>query len=279
MGARMSANLVRAGHNVTVWNRDPGKADALKKLGARFAANPRDAAGGADVVIAMVRDDPASSTVWLAPDTGALLAMASGAIAIDCSTLTMAHVKRLAATAAARGIAFLDAPVAGSRPQADAGQLIFMVGGTSDDLDRARPILGAMGGAIHYAGATGSGAAVKLAVNTLFAAQVAVLAELIGMLEKAGVDVARAVEIIAATPVASPAAKSSAASMLSGAFAPLFPVELVEKDIGYAEAAASAAGAAAPLVVATRAVLADAIRRGLGNDNLTGVVKAYTART
>ena len=120
MGLRMAANLVNAGHSVTVWNRDPAKAAPRAALGAGIAGTPKAAAGGAEIVIAMVRDDEASRRVWLDPETGALGWLGRHAIAVESSTLSVGWVKALAAAAGERGISFLDAPVVGSRPQAEA---------------------------------------------------------------------------------------------------------------------------------------------------------------
>lgn len=273
MGSRMAARLIGAGFAVTVWNRSPDRARPLADLGATVSATPRRAAEGAGIVLSMVRDDEASRMVWLDAETGALGGMARGAIAVECSTLTVAHVRILATEAAKAGIRFLDAPVAGSRPQAEAGQLIFMVGGDVSALDDIRPVLAAMGGAVHHVGASGAGAVLKLAVNALFGIQVAALAELAGLLESHGIDLARAFEIIGATPVMSPAAKGAASSMLAGDFAPMFPVELVEKDFGHMRAAG---GDAVPMAEAARSVMQAAMAAGFGGDNLTGVVRLYS---
>jgi 3-hydroxyisobutyrate dehydrogenase len=275
MGSRMALNLLKGGHPVSVWNRDARKLEPLAAAGAKVAPTPAAAAQAADIVVAMVRDDDASRSVWLAPSTGALHAMAKSAVAVEVSTLTLNWVKELAATCEARGIGFLDAPVSGSRLQADARQLVFMVGGSANSLERAEPVLKSLGSAVHHAGPAGSGAALKLAVNTLFAAQVATLAEQVGVLEAHGIDLKVAAEIIGATPVASPAAKGALQSMLSGSFAPMFPVQLVEKDLAYAEEAAAKAGFTPPIVQAARLVFQRAINAGFGADNLTGVVRLY----
>lgn len=275
MGARMAARLLAAGHAVTVWNRDPARAAPLVAAGAVLAPTPRAAAADAGIVLAMVRDDPASAAVWTDPATGALAGMATGAVAVDCSTLTPAHVRRMADVAAGRGVAFLDAPVAGSRPQAEAGQLVFMAGGAADDLARVEPVLRAMGAAVHHAGPVGAGATVKLAVNAMLAVQVAALAELLGFLRQGGVDPARAVEIVGATSVASPAAKAAAGAMLAGAFEPQFPIDLAAKDMGYVIATAGARGAPAPVATTVRDVLDGAVRQGLGPANLPALAGLY----
>lgn len=276
MGSRMAANLIAAGHDLAVWNRDPSKAEGLAARGARPAATPRDAAAGADIVLAMVRDDEASRRVW--SEAGALDAMARDAVAVECSTLSLAWVRELGREARRRGIALLDTPVAGSRPQAEAAQLIFLAGGEAATLARVEPVLRAMGSAVHHAGPAGSGAAVKLAVNALFGIQVAATAELIGLLGASGIDIARGLELIGSTPVVSAAAKAAAAAMLAGNFAPSFPVELVAKDFAYIRDAGTAAGARLPLASATGAVLADAVAAGLGGDNLTALVRLYARR-
>jgi 3-hydroxyisobutyrate dehydrogenase len=275
MGSRMAANLMKAGHAVTVWNRSPDKAARLVAAGARLAATPRAAAREADFVIVTVRDDEASRAIWLDPTNGALEAMGPDAMAIESSTLSVHWVRELGAIAANSGVAFLDAPVAGSRPQAEAGQLIYFVGGEASAFARAELLLKAMGGSVHHAGAVGSGAGVKLMVNALFGIQLAAIGELVGFAKKIGLDTAKATEILGSTPVCSPAAKLAAGAMLAGNFTPMFPIALAEKDFGYVVAVAERAQADVPISVAAHQVFAEALLRGYGEDNITGVVKVY----
>jgi 3-hydroxyisobutyrate dehydrogenase len=271
MGSRMAANLIKAGHSLTVWNRDAKKADTLIVHGAKLAGSPKAAASSAEIVISMVRDDEASHKIWTDKDTGAFAGMRKGALAIECSTLTTAHVKTLAETATAHGLRFIDAPLAGSRPQAEAAQLIFFAGGTAEDIAEAEPVLKNMGSAVHHTGDIGSGATVKLMVNALFGIQLAATAELIGLAKSAGIDVAKAIDIMGATPVMSPAAKMAAGGMLAGNFAPMFPIELVAKDFGYV----TTAGANTPLSAATEAIYKQAIAEGHGGKNITGIAARY----
>jgi len=279
MGSRMATRLLTAGHRVVVWNRSPEAAAPLVAAGATAADTPREAVTGAAFVFAMLRDDVASRAVWTDAADGALAGLAAGALAIECSTLSVAWVRELAVLAGGRGAAFLDAPLAGSRPQAEAGALIFLAGGDAADLARAAPVLRCMGSAVHHAGPNGAGAMVKLAINALLGVQAAAMAELIGLLRRSGLDVAHAVEIIGATPVCSPAAKVAAAAMLAGNFAPLFPVALVEKDFDYLLRAAAAGAARLPVSAAVRGVMADAIAQGFGADNITGIARLYDQRT
>src|SRR5919109_4498430 len=129
MGSRMAANLVKAGYGVRVWNRTADAATPLVEAGARQAPSPREAAAGAAFVIAMLRDDEASRKVWLDPENGAFRALDPQAVAIESSTLTLDWIRNLGQAAAEQGLSLLEAPVAGSRPQAEAGQLIYLCGG------------------------------------------------------------------------------------------------------------------------------------------------------
>lgn len=276
MGSRMALNLVRVGHHVTVWNRSPDAAHALAAAGAKVAQSPREAVAGAAFVVAMLRDDDASRHVWLAPETGALAGMAAGAVAIESSTLSPGWVKALGKAAMDQGIKLLEAPVAGSLPQAEAAQLIYLVGGEPATADLAEPVLKAMGAAVHRVGPLGAGALVKLSTNALLGVQLTALAELIGMLKRAGADAAHALQAVAATPVWSPVATRLRDSMLAGNFAPQFPVSLIEKDFGYAVDAAGSADAA-PVLAAAREVFREAMSRGLGEANMTSVVRLFTA--
>lgn len=275
MGARMTKTLLNAGHAVTVWNRSPDKAAPLAAAGAQVALSPRAAVAHADFAITMVRDDIASRQVWLNSDTGALANLPKHAIVIESSTTTVAWAQELNQACRTHGVAFLDAPVAGSRPQAESAQLIYFVGGDADVVARVEPLLKTMGSAVHHAGPAGSGAAVKLVVNTLFGVQMAAMGELIGFIQRSGLDLARVVEILSSTPVCSRAAHVAADAMLARNFAPLFPIELVEKDFAYVLETAAANNAHMPMAQAARAIFADAMARGYCSDNITGVVQLY----
>ena len=233
MGSRIAMNFVKAGHRVTVWNRTADKAMPLREFGATVARNPRAAVAESELAVAMVRDDDASRAAWLDPAAGALAAMPRGGVAIECSTLSPAYVRHLAERCASGGIGFLDAPVVGSRPQAEAARLVYLAGGDAATLARVRPVLSAAGDALHHVGPAGSGTILKLAINALFGVQVAAVAELFGWLQGAAIDLPAAIRIIGALPSCSIAAKAALDAMLSKSFAPLFPAELAKKDLDY----------------------------------------------
>lgn len=273
MGRRMARRLLDAGHVVTVWNRSPAAADALRAAGARVAATPREAAVGADIVVSMVFDDEASRRVWLDAATGAAAGMPSTALAIECSTLTPAWVLALHADLQARGVALVDAPVAGSRPQADAGQLIFLLGGAPVAVQAAADVLAPLGSAFHRVGGPGNGSWLKLAVNALFGVQVATMAELTGLLRGAGVEPEGALAVLRSMPVTSPAAAGAAALMLAGNHTPQAPVDLIAKDLGYAMRSAAALGHGLTMTGAAQARYLAASAAGHGGENLTAVAR------
>lgn len=282
MGSRMAARLIDAGHALTVWNRSPAAAGPLAAKGARVAATPRAAVAGAGLAIAMLRDDEASRAVWLDPDTGALAGLEPDALAIESSTLTPGWVRELGAAATAAGRRLIDAPVSGSRPQAEGGALVFLAGGEEAAVRLAEPALRAMGSAVNHLGPLGAGAEAKLVVNALMGVQVTALAELIGLMRRSGVDPARVLAAAATTTVWSQAAARASASMLAGDFDPLFPVQLIEKDLGYAlgdspesEGGPNGEGGTAPTVAAARRVFADAVARGLGDRHMTAVAGLF----
>jgi 3-hydroxyisobutyrate dehydrogenase-like beta-hydroxyacid dehydrogenase len=276
MGRRMARRLLDAGHPVTVWNRSPGATDALREVGARVAATPRAAVAGAEVAISMVFDDAASRSVWLDAAGGALAGLDPAAVAVESSTLTPAWVATLGDAFAGRGIALVDAPVAGSRPQADAGQLVFMAGGDASVLARVEPLLRAMGGAVHHVGPAGAGAWLKLSVNALFGTQVAAMAEQLALLAGAGLDVPRALAVLKAMPVTSAAAAGAATLMTQRDFSPRAPVDLIAKDLGYALASATQP---LPLTRAVAERFAAAQAAGLGGEDLVAVARLYAGFT
>lgn len=276
MGTRITARLLEAGHWVRVWNRTAERAEALRPAGARPAATPADAVQGADVVLVMVRDDRASREVWLGED-GAADALEPDAVAIDASTITPDHARALAEAFAERDRAFLECPVVGSRPQADAGQLVGLVGGDPEVLARVEPVLTSLLGRAVHLGPHGSAAVAKLAVNAFFAAQVAAAGEVVSFLRDQGIEDERWQPLLEGLPITAPPIAAAIAGMAAGAFAPAFPIELVEKDLRYFEAAADAAGTEHPVVHTTRSLYSRAIAAGHGGQNIHGVVQVYGA--
>jgi len=274
MGRRMSRRLLAGGVDLVVFSRS-GVPDDAPELRARAASSPCEAAARADVVISMVSDDDASRAVWTDPERGALSSLRPETLAIECSTLGVEWVNALAGSVRAAGAEFVDGPVVGSRPQAETGALIFLAGGSAAAVERARPVLSTMGGALHHLGPTAAGATAKLIVNALLGVQVAALAELWGVARRAGLDAGALAETTGALPVVSLAAKGALASMLAHRFEPLFPLALVEKDLRYALAMGRVGGAQTPVTERVAEVVRSAVAAGLAAENLTALAKLY----
>jgi 3-hydroxyisobutyrate dehydrogenase len=276
MGSRIAQNLLNAGYTVIVHNRTAEKARALIDQGASFTTSSRAAAEQSDVVISMVTDNEVSRQVWLAAETGAIWGLTPDKIAIEMSTLTVEWVQELGIAIAKSGAGFLDAPVVGSRPQAEVGKLISLVGGQAETLAQVESVLTAAGVAtMHHLGGVGQGMAMKLAVNALFGIQVAALAEPLGMLSKDGISSEKAMECLGNLPVLSLAAKGAGSLMVSHNHAPLFPIDLVEKDFRYVTQTAQSLKATIPTANAAMDIYRTAIAQGYGSENITGIVKLF----
>ncbi|WMJ69279.1 NAD(P)-dependent oxidoreductase [Stenotrophomonas sp. 24(2023)] len=277
MGQRMCARLIDAGHQVTAWNRSAGPARNDVLPGARWAATPREAATGADLVVAMVANDDASRSIWLDEDNGALAAVGPQAVAVESSTVSPGWITALGQAAQRAGVRLIEAPVSGSLPQAEMGQLIYLASGDREAITQATPALRCMGCEVHRVGALGTGALAKLATNTLLGVQVAAMAEVVGLLARSGVAAAPVIDALSATTVWSPAVGKVAASMLAADYRPLFPVQLIHKDLQYmVDACGGPAGA--PATEATRQVFATAAAAGLGERHMTSVATLYSGK-
>jgi 3-hydroxyisobutyrate dehydrogenase len=234
MGSGMAGCLVRAGHQVTVWNRSPDKAEALVAAGAIAADSPAEAANGAEAVFSMIADDPASDQCWFGP-TGALGVLGSGAFVIECSTISHGQSRKLAESAAAKDLRYIDCPVNGPPAMAAKGELTLLVGAEPADLEAARPWLELVSSSILHFGPTGTGTAYKLINNLLGAVHVAATAEAAHLARKLGLDVDTTVAAIETGPVGSPHTKRMIRPMLEGRPADSFglAIGLREKDARY----------------------------------------------
>jgi 3-hydroxyisobutyrate dehydrogenase len=233
MGSGMARRLLAAGFPLAVFNRDQKKAEPFAVEGARVAASPREAATEAEFIVSMVADDNASHAMWLGPE-GALPAARRGTVLIDCSTVTVGWIRKLAAAAEAQGCELLDAPVTGSKTHSAAGELSFLVGGSAATLESARPLFSAMGKNITHLGPTGSGALVKLINNFVCGVQAVALAEATALIEQSGLDRDRALDVLLTGAPGSPLVKLLSARMKARDYTPNFMLKLMAKDLGYA---------------------------------------------
>jgi len=236
MGRAMALNLVKAGHEVTVWNRTPGK----DVEGAKTAASPADAARDAEVIWLCVADTKAVESVLFGPQ-GVDESLAAGQIIVDSSTISPSATRRFAERVGAKGVQYVDAPVTGSKVGAENGTLIFIVGGEEAAIERLKPLFAATGKKIFRMGETGKGEAAKLVMNLQIALIFEGFAEALTLATKLGVDAETLLPLIEASMVRSGVVDYKAPFILKRDFSANFPLRLMRKDIRLALEAAKEA--------------------------------------
>jgi 3-hydroxyisobutyrate dehydrogenase len=226
MGRPMAANLAKAGHEVSVWNRSAGK----QVEGTRVAVSPADAARGAEVVWMCVSDTAAVERVLFGSD-GVESVLEPGMIIADSSTIAPSATRKFAERVRAKGADYVDAPITGSKVGAETGQLIFIVGGEDDALARLEPLFSAMGKKVIHMGPTGNGESAKLGGNLMIALMFEGFAEALTLTSKLGVPRERFLELVNASMIRSGVSDYKAPFVLRHDFSPNFPLRLMHKDI------------------------------------------------
>jgi 3-hydroxyisobutyrate dehydrogenase-like beta-hydroxyacid dehydrogenase len=280
MGRPMAANLVKAGFQLTVWNRTRERAEEFAaehpEAKVRVAGRPVAAAASAQAVITMVPDAPEVEEVLFGPD-GAAEGLSMVDLAIDMSTIRPAASRSIGERLRQeRGAGFLDAPVTGSRPKAEDATLTIMVGGDSADFERSRPVLDAMGKLIVHAGPPGHGSMIKLINNTLAAVNAEGLAEALRLAERAELDTDAMLQVVAAGSGNSTMVELKAQPMLARELDPLFKLEHMLKDVRHFLSEANELGVETPVAERAEAVYAQADARGLGGRDFAAVIDAAT---
>ncbi|MGH2857250.1 MAG: NAD(P)-dependent oxidoreductase [Solirubrobacteraceae bacterium] len=273
MGSRQAANLVRAGFELTVWNRTRATAERFcAEHRATLADTPAQAAAEAELVITMVVDGPQVESILLGDD-GAATAATAGTLFIDCSTIGPSATHEIAAALADRGMGMVDAPVTGSSPKAEDGTLTIMVGGSDADYERARPALEAMGQLIVHAGPLGHGQMVKLINNAVAASNASVLAQALVVGARAGVDLDALVAVMGAGAGGSTMLDLKAAPMRNRDYTTLFKLEHMLKDVRLCLEEGQALGVPFPAAAQTRELLTAAMGLGHADDDFAALAE------
>lgn len=279
MGSAMAHAIARAGLPLVINNRSPERARALAdELGARVVASPADVAAAADVTLTMLADDAAVAAVYGGAD-GLLAGARPGTVLVDLSTVTPEALRAFESAASASGVGLLDAPVSGSTATAESGQLTLMIGGTAADLDRARPALEPLAKAIFHLGPLGTGAAMKLAVNTVIFGLNGALSEGLVLAELAGIDRSVAYDVLAASAVGAPYVGYKRAAFVDPDATPVaFSLDLAQKDLGLITALADSLGVPVPQAAANLALMREASAGGRGGNDFSTVAVELRAR-
>lgn len=266
MGAAMARRLMASGHAVTVWNRTAARAQPLLDEGATWAASPAALAASADIVLTMLIDEAALDEVYLGAD-GLLAGPVAGRLFIDMSTVSPAKPQQIGALAQAAGASFLECPVGGSVGPAKEGRLLGFVGGTEEDLARARPVLEALCRRIEHVGPLGAGATMKLTINLPLMVYWQTLSEALSLAQPLGLDPARVVDILADTsggPNMLKVRGAAIAQALSGQAGPVsVDVATMRKDMRAMLAQGAELGARLPLTETALRTFEQAAAQGL----------------
>lgn len=272
MGAPMARHLIQAGYRLQVHNRTRRRAEPLVALGADWAETPAAAARDAHFVISVVPDSPDVERVYLGPD-GVCQTLAHGAVCIDMSTVSPDVARQVAQAVDKRGGAFLDAPISGGKTGAEAGTLSIMVGGVAEALERARSLLMAMGKTIVHCGPVGTGQLTKLCNQILCGLNLLAVSEALTFARRAGLDLTRTLEAVSAGAAGSWALSNLGPRMVRRDFAPMFMIDLQQKDLRIALASASGNAVSLPGTALVNQLLSANQAAGEGREGTQALVK------
>jgi 3-hydroxyisobutyrate dehydrogenase len=267
MGAAMARNLVRAGHEVTVWNRSRHRAEPLAADGARVADSAGEAVERAEAVLTMLTDGAAVEAV--VADEGVLASLPDGCVWIQLSTVGIEATERLADLAAEAGVPFVDAPVMGSREPAEAGQLTVLASGPDEALDRVQPVFDAIGSTTRRLGEAGNGTRFKLVVNAWVVTLNSGIAEVVTLARSFNFRPEDVLETFAGGPLDSGYAQAKARLMLGQDFEPAFPLKHARKD---AELALAATDRELPVLEGVADQLERAEALGYGDEDMAATI-------
>ncbi|GAB4118917.1 MAG: NAD(P)-dependent oxidoreductase [Roseiflexaceae bacterium] len=277
MGQAMAGRLLAAGFSLVVYNRTRAKAEDLIARGAIWAETPAALAQQADIILTILTDDQAVEQIYTGP-AGLLSQRCDGKLLIEMSTIRSMTIERIVPMVHAQGARLLDAPVAGTLEPARQGQLLVMVGGAAEDLERARPVLSQLSRRIVHAGPNGSGTTMKLVLNLPMAIFWAGLSEAMVLGERYGLDRAQMLDVYLDSAVALPALRAKAPLLLGAEHEVAFDVTGVRKDLLAMIATGQEAGVPMPTSSAALALFAAATGAGYGAKDLIEVVNYFAAQ-
>ncbi len=273
MGRGMAANLVRAGHNVTVWNRTAGRTADLAAAGAAVASSPAELTDLCDITMVCVSDTPDVEAVTLG-DNGLVNGLSEGKLVVDHSTISASATKRLAAAVEEVGADWLDAPVSGGSEGAEKGTLSIMAGGSAASLERARPYMESYGSNISHVGPTGSGQMVKLVNQVLVVVNGLAVSEALLLAEAGGLDLDATIEAVKSGAAGSWMLANRGPQIIERDWRPGFTIDLQQKDLRLVLESADELAVPLPATSLVFQMYRALQRRGLGSEGNHALVKA-----
>ncbi len=273
MGSAMAANLARAGFAVTGWNRTPGRAPELADLGVAIVDTPAAAVADTGIVVVCVSDTPDVEAVLFGPG-GAVDGARAGTLIVDCSTIAPSGSWDFAKRLAERDLSMVDAPVSGGSEGARNATLTIFVGGDAADVERARPVLTAMGRTITHVGPIGAGQAVKAVNQVILAGTYLGVAEGMVLAMKAGLDVRQVVEALGGGAAQSWVLANRSGRMIDNDYPLGFKVSLHRKDLGIALGLAAQLGAVLPVSALAAQLETGLVAGGHGDDDMSALARS-----
>jgi len=273
MGSGMASNLLKAGYELTVWNRNVEKCEPFARKGARIADTPADAVRDVELVMYSLSNDQAVEEVVFGAK-GILNGIKEGRIAIDMSTVLPATSLREQEAYAKHGVDFLDVPVFGSKQESADAKLWMMAAGNKAIFEKVKPVLEHLGQTVHYFGKNGNAAAMKLVGNLIVALEMEALAEGLVLAQKAGLDLNTVMEVVKVADFRSPLLVSNGQNILKRDFSTSFALKLMLKDADLIEKFAESLESPIPALGVVEKNLASAVALGFGTENASALVKA-----
>ncbi|KAI8529688.1 hypothetical protein RHMOL_Rhmol12G0244000 [Rhododendron molle] len=277
MGSPMAQNLIKAGCDVTVWNRTESKCSPLISLGAKYKSSPKEVAASCDVTFAMLAD-PQSALDVACGEHGAAKGMSPGKGYVDVSTVDGATSKLIGTRIKATGALFLEAPVSGSKKPAEDGQLIFLTAGDRSLFETVAPLLDVMGKSRFFLGDVGNGAAMKLVVNMIMGSMMASFSEGLLLSESVGLDPKVLVEVVSQGAISAPMFSMKGPSMVQSLYPTAFPLKHQQKDLRLALGLAESVSQPTPIAAAANELYKVAKSRGLSDEDFSAVIEALKVK-
>jgi len=274
MGKPMSKNLLKAGHQLVIFDINADAVEELKQAGAEVGISPKDVASKTNIIITMLPNSPQVKAVVLGKD-GVIEGAQKGSIVVDMSSIAPLVSREVSEALAQKGIRMLDAPVSGGQPKAIDGSLSIMVGGTQADFDEILPIFMAMGSSAVLTGDIGAGNVVKLANQIIVAVNIAAVSEALVMATKAGVDPELVYKAIRGGLAGSTVLDAKAPLMMDRKFNPGFRINLHIKDLGNVLETSHGIGVPLPLSAAVMEIMQALKVDGMGDLDHGAIVRFY----
>ncbi|MGD8748705.1 MAG: NAD(P)-dependent oxidoreductase [Balneolaceae bacterium] len=270
MGSRMASNLLSSKTRLMVYNRTHSKTEILAQKGAKVAQSPRELADFSDILFTML-STPEAVEQAATGNQGFLTSLHSRSLWVDCSTVNPSFSRSMAEKADSHNIRFLDAPVAGSKAPAESGDLLFLVGGSEDDIEKCRPFLKMMGQKIIHAGNTGMGSSLKMVFNLLLGEAMTAFAEGLNLGESLGLPKDMLLNILVNSPVVAPFIAGKKNKIARGDFEAEFPLKWMLKDLELASQSGYETNAPLPAGSIVKEIYTLALKDGLGDEDFSAI--------